>query len=130
MLNYSSHVEASGLDETRLARKDLARILRVLSDPTRLSVFDMLMEGVQCNCELAERLDLSLSLISHHLSALRRVGLIEAEHDPDDARWIYYFVNRATLQRLERDMAQLLDPHRIQPRMPSCGPKRCDGAGC
>ena len=127
MLNHSSHVkvEASSPDEARLARKDLARILRALSDPTRLAVFDMLMEGVQCNCELAERLDLSLSLISHHLSVLRRVGLIEAEHDPDDARWIYYSVNRATLQRLGRDMAQLLDPQRIQPRQPSCGPRGC-----
>ncbi|MBC7236805.1 MAG: winged helix-turn-helix transcriptional regulator, partial [Chloroflexi bacterium] len=30
--------------------------LKALSDPRRLSIFDMLMEGVQCNCEIAERL--------------------------------------------------------------------------
>jgi len=129
MLNHSRlKEEALSLDEARLARKDLARILRALSDPTRLAVFDLLMEGVQCNCEIAERLGLSLSLISHHLSVLRRVGLVEAEHDPEDARWIYYSVNRVTLQRLRREIQQLLDPRRIQPRQPSCGPQKCKAA--
>ena len=40
---------------------DLERALRALSNPTRLRVFDMLMEGVQCNCEIAERLGLALN---------------------------------------------------------------------
>ena len=65
---------------------DLLRKLKALSDPTRLAILDLLMEGVQCNCEIAERLDLSLSLISHHMRSLREAGLIEFEHDPLDAR--------------------------------------------
>jgi ArsR family transcriptional regulator len=98
-------------------------MLKALSDPTRLSIFDMLMEGVQCNCEIAERLDLSLSLISHHLGVLRQVGLVEGERDPDDARWIYYSVNRNALVELDEEMGHLLDVDRIQPRVPSCGPR-------
>jgi ArsR family transcriptional regulator len=73
----------------------LVQALKSLGDPTRLRVFDMLMEGVQCNCEIAERLDLSLSLISHHVRVLREAGLVRSERDPDDARWIYNTARRA-----------------------------------
>jgi len=104
----------------------LAKTLKALSDPTRLSIFDMLMEGVQCNCEISERLGLSLSLVSHHLRALRQVGLVQGERDSGDARWIYYSIDREVLMRLGQVMNHLLYVKRIQPRVPSCGPKRCD----
>jgi ArsR family transcriptional regulator len=109
-----------------LNEERLAQVLKALSHPTRLSVFNMLMEGVQCNCEISERLGLSLSLISHHLRALREVGLVQSERDPDDARWIYYSIDRQALARLNRALRYLLDADRIQPRVPSCGPKGCD----
>ena len=105
--------------------QSLAQSLKSLSDPTRLRVFDMLMEGVQCNCEIAERLDLSLSLISHHVRILREAGLVRGERDPDDARWIYYSVDQEALAELGDAIRHLLDVDRIQPRQPSCGPTRC-----
>ena len=101
----------------------LAKTLKALCDPTRLNIFDMLMEGVQCNCEISERLGLSLSLVSHHLRTLRQVDLVQGERDPGDARWIYYSINRETLVQLSQMMGHLLDVNRIQPRVPSCGPK-------
>ncbi|MCP4540528.1 MAG: winged helix-turn-helix transcriptional regulator [Chloroflexi bacterium] len=104
----------------------LAQTLKAFSNPTRLSVFDMLMEGVQCNCEIAERLGLSLSLISHHLRILRQVGLVQSERDSEDARWVYYSVNQRALAELIQAVDHLLDVDRIQPRVPSCGPKKCD----
>jgi ArsR family transcriptional regulator len=106
-----------------MEREILARTLKVLSDPTRISVFDMLMEGVQCNCEIADRLGLSLSLVSHHLHALRQVGLVQGERAPDDARWIYYSVDQQAVAELNRAVHLLLDVDRIQPRLPSCGPQ-------
>ena len=103
----------------------LVRCFKALSDPTRLSVFNLLMEGVQCNCEISDRLGLSLSLISHHTRILRESGLIRRERDPDDARWIYYSVDEASLATLNEAMGRFLDAERIQPRQPSCGPKQC-----
>ncbi len=35
--------------------------LKVLADPTRLAILDLLMEGVQCNCYLGGRLGLTFS---------------------------------------------------------------------
>jgi ArsR family transcriptional regulator, arsenate/arsenite/antimonite-responsive transcriptional repressor len=104
----------------------LVSLLKALSDSRRLSIFNMLMDGVQCNCEIAERLDVSLSLISYHLRILSEVGLVDSERDPDDGRWIYYSVNTQALAELRRAMAALLDEGRLRPRQPSCGPKACD----
>jgi len=109
-----------------MKREALIGTLKALSDSTRLSIFDMLMEGVQCNCEIAERLGLSLSLISHHLRILRQVGLIQSERDLEDARWVYYSVDQEALAELNQAVNHLLDIERIQPRVPSCGPQRCD----
>lgn len=110
-----------GTTETDLA---LARQLRVLGDPTRLRVFDLLMQGVQCNCELGDALGLAPNLISHHLGVLRRAGLITSTRDPHDGRWIYYAVDRAGLERLNAALDAFLDPARIRPRQPQCGPSR------
>jgi ArsR family transcriptional regulator len=127
MLNYmSSATESSLLEQQGLEEKELARMLKALADPSRLSIFNILMEGVQCNCEIAERLDFSLSLISHHLRVLREVGLVNSERDAQDGRWIYYSIDRDKLARLDAAMRHLLDVNRIQSRLPSCGPRSCD----
>lgn len=103
--------------------QDLAQQLKILADPTRLLIFDLLMQGVQCNCELGDKLTLAPNLISHHLGVLRRSGLVDAERDPVDARWIYYSINRSALEELTASLATFFDPARIQQRQPQCGPK-------
>jgi ArsR family transcriptional regulator, arsenate/arsenite/antimonite-responsive transcriptional repressor len=102
---------------------DLLNILRVLGDPSRMRIFDLLMQGVQCNCELGDQLKMPINLISHHLRILREAGLINAERDPTDARWIYFSVNEQTLAALRGELHSFLDPKRIQPRQPACGPR-------
>ncbi len=51
----------------------LAEYLRVLAEPKRLLIFHQIMEGVQCNCELGEALDMPPNLISHHIRILRGI---------------------------------------------------------
>jgi ArsR family transcriptional regulator len=100
----------------------LAEQLKVLSDPTRLIVLDLLMQGVQCNCELSQELQLAPNLISHHLGVLAQAGLVSTERDAYDARWIYYSVDENALQRLVAVFGAFFDPARIKPRHPNCGP--------
>ena len=124
MLNYRWNPNP---DKQRLAEDDrLVRCLKALGHPVRLAIVNMLMEGIQCNCEIAERLGLSLSLISHHMRALCDVGLVGSERDREDARWIYYCADREALVHLAGQMERLLDVRRIKPRRPSCGPRGCD----
>jgi ArsR family transcriptional regulator len=108
---------------TKTKTLPLAATFKLLSDPTRLAIFDLLMQGVQCNCEIGEQLGLEMNLISHHLKALREAGLVNVERDALDARWMYYSVNRERLAELNDQLAAFLDPHRIQPRLPTCGPR-------
>ncbi len=108
---------------TRTDPAEMASHLKLLGDPTRLRIFDLLMQGVQCNCELGEVLDIAPNLISHHLGTLRRAGLITVECDANDARWLYYSVNRDALANIHRALCAHLDPARIQPRRPACGPR-------
>ena len=108
---------------------DLAMALKALGSPTRLRIFNMLMEGVQCNCEISRELGISLSLISYHVRILGEAGLVQSEHDVQDTRWVYYSVDRDMLRRLMRQLRYLLDPGRIQPRVPSCGPRYCRTCG-
>lgn len=116
----------SGTAETRTRTDELVGWLKVLADSTRLRILDLLMQGVQCNCELGGQLDIAPNLISHHLSVLRRAGLVDAERDPLDARWIYYAVNRRALEALNVAFGAFFDPARIQPRAPRCGPLRLE----
>lgn len=102
--------------------EQVAQRLKVLADPTRLRVFSLLMDGTFCNCELGDALDMAPNLISHHLSVLRRAGLVETRRDPLDSRWIYYTVNREALTDLAAQLQLFFDPSRLGSRAPQCGP--------
>jgi len=93
-------VAISGIDQPPTDLKLLAGQLKVLAEPRRLRILHMLMEGVQCNCELGDALDMAPNLTSHHLRVLREAGLVDVERDPDDARWVYYSLNLEALEGL------------------------------
>ncbi|MCE5258323.1 MAG: metalloregulator ArsR/SmtB family transcription factor [Chloroflexi bacterium] len=113
---------ASGIPESNAVM--LAR-LKALADPTRLAIIELLKQGTQCNCEIAPALDLSLSLVSHHMRILREAGLVSAEKDPDDARWVYYTLAPEALSELRASLDQVLDPTHIQTRERCCGKDAC-----
>lgn len=119
MLNYFSQSPPT----PPINLETLTERLKVLAEPKRLLIFNLLMEGVQCNCELGDFLQMPPNLISHHLSKLRAAGLVDVERDAVDSRWIYYSVNRAALQELNSAFGMFFDPRRIKPRRTTCGPR-------
>ncbi len=112
-----------GITDPPADLQTLADRLKILAEPKRLLILHLLMEGVQCNCELGDALHMAPNLISHHLSVLRQAGLIEVERDAVDARWVYYSINRAALDELNATYRSFFDPKRIKPRRPTCGPQ-------
>lgn len=119
MLNYIS----SEYKPAPVNLEVLVERLKVLAEPKRLLIFNLLMEGVQCNCELGDALQMSPNLISHHLSKLRAVGLVDVERDAVDSRWMYYSINRPVLDELNAAFGAFFNPARIQPRRLTCGPQ-------
>ncbi len=101
---------------------ELAAQFKVLAEPNRLRIVQLLMAGVQCNCVLGDKLQMPPNLISHHLHILLESGLVQVERSPRDARWLYYSINPEAVAELTRLFQAFYDPGRIQPRQPSCGP--------
>lgn len=71
------------------AAQDAAECLRVLADPTRLSMLATLRAAANpvCICDFLAAYGLSQPTISHHMGKLRRAGLVSAQKD---GIWIYY----------------------------------------
>jgi len=109
---------------------ELSESLKVIADPRRLLILDLLMQGVQCNCELGGKLNMAPNLISHHLHVLRQAGLIVTQRDTQDARWIYYSINRGALDQLMNSLESFFDINRIQPRNTDCGPQKEGSGSC
>ena len=64
------------------AALEIALRLKALADPVRVKLVSLLFsstDGDQCSCDLASAVGLTESTVSHHLTQLRRAGLIESE---------------------------------------------------
>ena len=57
--------------------RDLVKILKSLSDETRLRILNMLFERECCVCEIMQVLGISQPRVSHHLAALYNAGLLK-----------------------------------------------------
>ena len=87
----------------------LAQYLRLLGDDNRLRIFSLLTKAELCVCEIEDILGLSQSLVSNHLAALRRAGLVESRRDEEDARWVFYRADREAAAALRERLAALLE---------------------
>ena len=61
-------------------------------------------------CEFQESLGWPQNLISHHLGALRRAGLVQARRD---AQWVYYSLVPEGYARARRLVGDTLGPTRL-----------------
>ena len=52
------------------------RVLKCVADETRFQILVALKKGERCVCEITEELGKEQSLISHHLQAMRKCGLV------------------------------------------------------
>jgi ArsR family transcriptional regulator len=84
-----------------------ARLLKALSDPTRLRILSLLSryEGDACVREIVESFPLEQPTISHHLRILRDMGLVDCRKR---GLWAYYYVRREVLVRVQESIGHLL----------------------
>ena len=62
-------------------------LFRAFTDPTRLRLLNLLLEGELCVCDLCEVLDVIQPAVSRHLAYLRRADLGTVRND---GKWKYY----------------------------------------
>jgi ArsR family transcriptional regulator len=86
----------------------LNRVLHAIADPTRRRILQALKERGGCSLgkdvglcasDIEQRIHLSQPTISHHMSILKRAGLVEAKKM---GQWMWYRRNETALREFAR----------------------------
>lgn len=102
---------------------DALAVLRTLADPTRLRLFLALRAKERCVSDLVASERVPQPLVSHHLRALARAGLVQARRCDG---FTLYAVDPAGMAAARQVVAGLLDPGAIGPMaMPGGNPSCC-----
>ena len=80
---------------------ELAEMFRLMSDPTRLRIILACLDAPAAVGEMAERLGISASLVSHHLRLLRAARLLQADRR---GRQVFYMVGDEHIRSMLTDM--------------------------
>jgi ArsR family transcriptional regulator, arsenate/arsenite/antimonite-responsive transcriptional repressor len=86
------------LDDEQAA--ELAEVLKALADPVRLrlvSIIGTAEAGEVCACDLPALVDRTQPTVSHHLSMLVKVGVLEREQR---GKWAWFRLRRERLASL------------------------------
>jgi len=84
---------------------DMANFLRMIGEENRLKILCLLKDREKCVCEIVESLNLSQSLVSAHLKALKDMGIVENRKEWKN---VYYFVNKKTFKRYSSLLSDFL----------------------
>lgn len=76
---------------------DNAKIIKALSDPSRLRIIDILSCGEKCACDILEHFDFTQPTLSHHMKVLMDCGIVECRKE---GLWSYYYLNNNNCNRL------------------------------
>lgn len=75
----------------------LVKMLKALSDETRLRIINLINDQELCVCDIMEVLSISQTKASRHLGVLRNAGLVK---DRKNAQWAYYSMKSSLLTDL------------------------------
>ncbi|MFA5399058.1 MAG: metalloregulator ArsR/SmtB family transcription factor [Dehalococcoidia bacterium] len=81
--------------------RNLVRILKSLSDETRLRMLNMLFQRECCVCEIMQVLDISQPRASHHLIALYNAGLLKMRRQ---GLFALYSIDWENMQTYEEEL--------------------------
>lgn len=77
--------------DTKLDTQEVAQIMKLLGDKTRLTMMKMLQAQDFCVCEFVELFNMSQPSISQHLRKLKDIGLVKESRKK---QWVFYSFNR------------------------------------
>ncbi len=95
--------------------KQLVFALKAVADPARLKILRLLKEKGQCSigkgvgmcaCDVEDHVRLSQPTISHHMTVLRKAGLVMAEKH---GLWMWYRRDEKALKQLGQAISQNLE---------------------
>ncbi|MFC1914021.1 ArsR/SmtB family transcription factor [Chloroflexota bacterium] len=85
--------------------QDLIKVMKALSDETRLRIMKVLLERECCVCEVMQALDISQTRASRNLGILQDAGFLTARRD---RFWTVYAINWQTANHYPAALSRLL----------------------
>ena len=76
---------------------DSAKIIKALSDASRLKIIDILSCGEKCACDILEHFVFTQPTLSHHMKVLMDTGIVKCRKD---GLWSYYSLNNTNCNKL------------------------------
>lgn len=74
-----------------------AKLLKVIADPSRLQILDLLSCGELCACEILENFEFTQPTLSHHMKLLSDAGLAKVRKA---GIWTYYSLDEEKCQKV------------------------------
>lgn len=71
----------------QLSIEQMSQLLKLISDPTRLTMLKIMQSNECCVCEFVDMFDISQPAISQHLKKLKDGGLVQEKRN---GHWIFY----------------------------------------
>ncbi|MEV6712619.1 metalloregulator ArsR/SmtB family transcription factor [Lentzea sp. NPDC051208] len=92
-----------------------ADVLKVLADPLRAQILELLAGEALCTCHLVEETGAKQTNVSNHLKVLREAGLVDTE---PCGRFTYYRLRPDALRRIAGSLTELADRANSDARRP------------
>ena len=83
-------------DKVTIDYAKYARIFKVMSNPKRLKIIDMLSEGELCACKILEEFHITQPTLSHDMKVMCDLGIVKARKE---GKWMQYSLDK-TVGRL------------------------------
>jgi ArsR family transcriptional regulator len=81
------------------SRVRVAKILKVLGDPNRLKIVELLRNGEMCQCDIIPLINQSQPTVSRHLGLLEKNGILSSRRD--GVKMMYRIADPSVLQIIE-----------------------------
>ena len=93
-------------ESSKVKKENISKLMVSFSDPFRLEIIDLMMDGEVSVCDIMKLTNLSQSRISYHIKILKEAGLIL---DRQEGRWVYYSLNKEALFLIKEWITSLAD---------------------
>ena len=85
---------------------EISKKLKVLSDPKRLEIIDMLSCDELCACEILEKFDITQPTLSNDMKRLEDANLVISRRKGKN---IYYIANKKILKEMQSSLKEIFD---------------------
>ena len=98
-------------DKVMIDYAKYARIFKVMSNPKRLKIIDMLSEGELCACKILEEFHITQPTLSHDMKVMCDLGIVKARKE---GKWMHYSLNLEKMNEIYKVIGKLMVPDEFQ----------------